>query len=98
MNKAKINYIIDFILLLFFVGTAITGLIIFFFMPSGVRRGGSQNFIGIVKGTWTDVHNWLGIVMIVIAVIHIVLHWKWIVCLTKNVFKIEINKNDKCDK
>ena len=93
MNKAKINYFIDALMLISFIITAFTGLIIFFFLPSGVRQGRYQEFLGIIKETWTTIHDWVGIIMILLVLFHFVLHWKWIVCMTKSMFR----KKQKCD-
>lgn len=98
MNKAKINYYVDFLLLLAFIGTAKTGLFLFFFMPSGVRQSGRQVFMGIAKSTWVDIHNWLGIAMVVAVIVHYLLHWDWLVCMTKSLFAKKIKNNDVCEK
>jgi cytochrome b subunit of formate dehydrogenase len=87
MEKAKINYIIDFLAGISFLITAITGLVIFFFLPSGVRQGSYQTFLGIIKGTWTIVHDWAGILFILLVIIHFMLHWDWIVCMTRKIFQ-----------
>lgn len=92
MNKAKLNYLVDFLLFISFFITAATGLVLFFFIPSGVRQGGYQTFIGIMKATWTDTHNYAGLAMIILSLIHLILHWNWIVCMTKNLFE----KKDDC--
>lgn len=89
MNKAKINYIIDFMTFVSFIFTAVSGLAIFFFMPSGVRQGRLQEFMGIQKGTWSAVHDWFGIIFVILVIMHFFLHWNWIVCMTKNFFKAE---------
>ena len=89
MNKSKVNYFIDLGALISFLITAITGLAIFFFIPNGVRQGRFQEFLGIEKGTWTAVYNWVGIIFIILVIIHFILHWNWIVCMTKNIFKPE---------
>jgi cytochrome b subunit of formate dehydrogenase len=89
MNKAKINYIVDFLAFISFVVTAVTGLAIFFFMPSGIRQGRLQEFIGIQKGTWSAAHDWFGIIFVILVIIHFFLHWNWVVCMTKNFFKAE---------
>jgi len=91
MGKAKINYSIDLLMIIFFVINSITGLIIFFFLPSGVRKGSYQEFLGIIKQNWLDVHNWAGILLILMVAIHLILHWNWIVCMTKSL----IQKNNK---
>jgi hypothetical protein len=36
---------------------------------------------------WKDLHDWGGIVMLAGVFLHLILHWKWIVCMTRNVFK-----------
>jgi protein-S-isoprenylcysteine O-methyltransferase Ste14 len=92
MNKQKINYLVDFIAFLFFLTTAVSGLAIFFFMPSGVRQGKLQEFLGIQKGGWSEIHDWAGILLIIFVAIHFILHWNWIACMTKNIFQ-----TDKCE-
>ena len=92
MRKAKINYFIDLLLIIFFIINSITGLIIFFFLPSGVRQGSYQEFLGIIKQNWLNVHNWSGILIILMVAIHLILHWNWIVCMTKSLIQKNINK------
>lgn len=87
MNKQKTNYIIDLLALVSFIIAAISGLVIRFFMPSGVRQGRLQEFLGIQKGVWSEIHDWAGILLIIFAIIHLILHWDWIVCMTKNMFQ-----------
>lgn len=95
MNKPKINYIVDFLAFFSFLITAISGLAIKIYMPSGVRQGRYQEFLGIQKGTWSEAHDFFGILMIVLVLIHFILHRDWVVSMTKNIFKkdnIKINK------
>jgi len=92
MNKSKLNYIIDFLALVSFLITAVSGLAIKFFMPSGVRQGRFQELLGIQKGNWSQIHDWFGILLIIFVAIHLILHRDWIVCMTKNIFN-----SDKCE-
>jgi quinol-cytochrome oxidoreductase complex cytochrome b subunit len=85
MDKPRINYWIDTLMLVAVAVTAITGLILFIILPSG-RRSGWVEFSDIIKGTWRDIHAWAGLVFITLAVVHLILHWKWIVAMTKNLF------------
>ena len=94
MKKTQINYIVDILALVSFVVTAITGLVLKFFLPSGVRQSRLQEFWGIPKGTWTEIHDWFGILFIIFTLIHLVLHWNWIVCMTKNIFTSD---NKECE-
>lgn len=91
MEKSKINYIIDVLAGVSFVITAITGLIIFLFL-----RGGNQgitwlNQVGITKHFLVDVHDWSGIVFILLGAVHLILHLEWILYMTKNI----LSKKDK---
>ncbi|MDD3783885.1 MAG: DUF4405 domain-containing protein [Candidatus Portnoybacteria bacterium] len=87
MTKNKLNFLVDFLAAICFLVIAKTGLIIFFFLPEGVRRGGYQEFFGITKKTYTGIHNWAGIVFVVLILLHIVLHWDWIINAVKNFFR-----------
>ena len=86
MEKSKLNYIVDVLMGVAFVIASITGLVVFFFLPSGVKQGRYLEFLGIIKGTWTAWHNWAGIIIIVLVLVHLILHWKWMVNMTKSFF------------
>jgi len=86
MKKQNVKYVVDLVTFLSFIVTAITGLVIFFFLPSGVRQGRLQEFLGIQKASWSLVHDWAGIIMIIFALIHVIFYWKMFVCMTKNFF------------
>ncbi|MBP8016447.1 DUF4405 domain-containing protein [Candidatus Gracilibacteria bacterium] len=78
---------------IFFFITSITGLIIFFFLPSGVRQGRFQEFMGITKEVWNFIHVWSGILIIIFVILHLILHYNWIICMTKNLFSKKNCKN-----
>ena len=84
MKKSKINYFIDLLMLISFVINSITGLILFFFLPTGVRGEGYQVFLGIMKQNWINLHNRSGLLLILLVAIHLILHWDWIVSMTKS--------------
>jgi biotin transporter BioY len=87
MNKAKLNYLLDAVIGLAFLLSGATGLA-FLLMGSGGYRGGrnpgfSTALFGISRATWSDLHTWASLVMIAGVIVHLALHWKWIICLTK---------------
>ncbi len=89
MAKQKINYWIDFLMIVLFIIVGVTGVVLFF-MPSGPRTSLSS-FLGIIKHTWGEIHNWVGLGLIVVILIHFLLHWNWFVCMTRNIFKNKKN-------
>lgn len=60
MKTAKLNYFIDLLMTISFLITTISGLVLFFFLPGGQKRGGYQEFLGIVRHDWVNLHNWSG--------------------------------------
>ena len=89
MNRQKTNYLIDLVLTTLFFVIASTGLFMHFFIPSGVQGGRYIVYMGLTKSTWIWIHSKAGILMTILVVIHLILHWKWIVCNTKNFFRKE---------
>ena len=87
MDRSKLNYWIDVGMFLSFLVTAVTGIMLILFLPSGIRQGSYQVLWGMIKETWLKIHTLAGILMVVICIIHIILHWKWIVSMTKRIFK-----------
>lgn len=85
-KQTRNNWLIDFALFSGAVVSAITG-IYFLFLPVGGFQGGRNPIYGVTilfeRETWDDLHTWFGIAMILAAVIHITIHWRWIVNMTK---------------
>jgi hypothetical protein len=87
VNKAKLNYWLDAVIGLAFLISGVTGLA-FLLMGSGGYQGGrNPNFqtalLGVSRDAWSDLHTLTSIVMIVGVLVHLVFHWRWIVCMTK---------------
>ena len=59
--------------------TAVTGVYLLF-APSG--HGSSQAV------TWNLVHTWAGVVMIVAAVAHLAIHWRWVKSVTQRLVQV----------
>ena len=85
-SKAKLNYLIDVAIALFFVLSALSGLVLFF-APSGYQGGRNpyygQTVLLLTTHDWDTVHTWSSIAMIAGVGAHLVLHWNWMVCMTR---------------
>ncbi len=84
-----------------FISGLITFLsgIYFLVFPVGGYQGGRNPFYGIIiffeRHTWTELHIWGSIAMLIVAAIHIPVHWNWIVTMSKRVVKIAAGKSKK---
>ncbi len=86
MNKVKLNYLLDAVIGLAFLLSGATGVAFLLMGDGGYQGGRNPGFatalLGLSRGTWSDLHTWASLVMIVGVVVHLVFHWKWIVCVT----------------
>lgn len=74
------NWLLDMGLLASGLVAALSG-VYFLFLPTGGYRGGRNPYYAIhilfECHTWEDLHVWGGIAMILIALVHIAVHWRW---------------------
>lgn len=91
------NWLVDSFLIVNALLASITG-IYFLFLPVGGYQGGRNPYYGIriffERHTWSDIHTWTGVLMIAIILIHIPLHWHWVVNMTRRMFR-EMFSRDK---
>lgn len=50
-------------------------------LQAGVHR--SNLVLGLSRGTWNDLHLWSSLAMGAGVLVHLLLHWSWIVCTTQ---------------
>jgi hypothetical protein len=84
-SRGRWNLILNIIMAVSFVLTAISG-VYFLFTPSGGRV--ADPMILFNRITWDLIHTWSAIVLIAIAVIHFVIHWKWVTKVTSKMIKM----------
>jgi hypothetical protein len=96
LSRTKTNYSIDIVLAALFFSVASTGLFMYLFIPSGIPRGGYILYMGLTKTTWIWIHSRAGILMVTLTVIHLIIHWKWIVYTTKSILG-KGEKNPVCE-
>lgn len=77
MKKAKLNYWVDVGIGISFVLSAISGLV--FLLPVTP----SARVLGIGYSLWNGLHTWSSVGMILGVGTHLVLHWRWILTMTK---------------
>jgi len=80
--NAKINALIDILLFILFIPTAVSSFILYFYLPSGGGKVASEIW-GLTRHNWTEIHYYIGFAFIALMVIHLLFHWKWIKNLNK---------------
>ncbi len=93
VRKITQNYIL--FVFLFFLGLfqAVSGLIMWLVLPhggGGWRGGGGgagATFLWLARDTWRDLHNWVALALLVVVVLHIIIHWKWVWRMTRSYFR-----------
>ena len=87
-TKAKLNYMIDVTIAFAFVLAAVSGLVLYF-VPAGFQGGRNpyygQTVLMLSTHAWDVVHTWSGIAMVAGVGAHLVLHWNWMVCMTRHI-------------
>jgi hypothetical protein len=49
-------------------------------LPRGRGEGGVRpTFLRMSRHDWGEVHAWMGYAMVVLVVVHLALHWRWLV-------------------
>jgi amino acid transporter len=91
-GPARLNILLDTIAALSFIAAAITGFVLMFY-PSGRNIPNTINFI-FTKEVWDLIHTWSGVIMLISAVLHFYIHWKWITKVTNRVIGSINNVNN----
>ena len=87
MNKAIINYLIDIALIILILIMIITGLARFpeFLGVLGINYAALASSLPIYQ--MRLIHDWAGLLFTILVIIHLVLNWKFIVSMTRKIFR-----------
>lgn len=80
----KVNYLVDIILVLTGLVSLFTGIIRF---PE-VLNYIIVNFRNLVINVnlLNTIHRWTGLALGILVILHFILHWRWVVSVTKRIF------------
>src|SRR3989338_1890030 len=99
MQKGWLNYFLDLALGLNALLMGTSGLIMWLVLPCpGEGRSFSgrrallegvepETFLGLGRSTWRILHEWAGVAILCLLTLHLILHWGWIVQMTRNLLK-----------
>jgi hypothetical protein len=88
MRKATRNYIIAIVMGLLGLVQLVSGFVLWLALPCGGGRGGGGDGTFLLsRDVWLTMHNRAALVLAAIVIVHIILHWGWIVRMTKSYFR-----------
>jgi cytochrome b561 len=92
ITKVAEQYLATILLTILFMFECLSGFVLWFILPRGhydyflMISGSGRTFWGLQRDIWVDLHAWTAILILSIIIIHLILNWKWIVLVTKNMF------------
>ena len=76
MKRITINALVDIGCLITFIPSLISGLVLYFVLPSGGGRGsGWSTYLGITRNQWVTMHNNTSLIFVALLIFHLILHW-----------------------
>ncbi|MCK9630850.1 MAG: DUF4405 domain-containing protein [Methanoregula sp.] len=96
MKRVTINALVDIGCLITFILSLVTGLVLYFFLPSGAGRGGSWvTWMGIPRYDWVLWHDIVSFAFAALLIIHMLLHWMYFKNIRKH-FRVDAKDPDDC--
>jgi len=87
-RQTRINWLVDVAVFGGGIVAALSG-IYYLYVPSGGYQGGRNALYGVTilfdRATWSDLHTWGGVAMIIAVAVHVVIHWSWITMMSRRV-------------
>ena len=81
MKRSILNIVIDAVAAAVMLGMIATGIVIRFTLPPGSGR--VLDVWGLTRHQWGDLHFWLSLAAVSIVVLHLALHWTWVVSVVR---------------
>lgn len=98
-RKVYLQFFVDIVIALAFLAEAVSGFVLWLILPHGGFQGGRNPSFARVfilsRKDWLTLHDWGALVMVVGILIHIALHWRWIVCVLRDLGQKVFHRSEK---
>ncbi len=84
-NRGRFNVLVDAMVAISFLVTAVSGVVLLFVPAASGGRLATDPLFLVSRTTWDLLHTWAGVALAVAVIVHLAIHWGWIVKVTKNV-------------
>ena len=81
MRKASTKYFVDVLLFVDLCSVSVLGLLLAFAIPRG--RGRENQFLGLHRHEWADIHLWLSLLFVGLVALHVWLSWRWVLACSR---------------
>lgn len=85
--RGRWNLILNSVVAVSFILSAISG--VYFLFVHGGRWAADPGFI-FERPTWDLLHTWASVLFIASALIHFVIHWKWVTKVTRKMIRLAL--------
>ena len=77
-RRTQWNFWVDIVTGIVFAAMVGTGILEKWVLPPGSRGGAGLVWLGEGRHFYADIHFWLGIAMLALVILHVWLHWDWV--------------------
>lgn len=77
MKTATLNLVVDILAFVAFMLLTATGVLLHLILPPG--SGHFTVLWGMDRHQWGQIHFWIAVLLMISLVVHLLLHWRWIV-------------------
>lgn len=81
MNRSSTNFLVDAVAFAAIMLLVTTGALIRYILPPG--SGHFSQLWGMDRHQWGQIHFWIAVVLLIAVVVHLFLHWHWIVGMVR---------------
>lgn len=84
MSRGPLNLLIDMLAAACLLTMVATGYVLRFPLPPATNR--THELWGMSRHEWGTIHSWASLGLLLVLIIHLVLHWDWIVTMIRHRF------------
>jgi hypothetical protein len=88
MKRTTVNLLVDAAIAMLMLGMLTTGYILRIPLPPGTNK--AYTLWGLTRHEWGSVHFWFSLFLVSIVVLHLALHWQWVVSTVARRFHVAV--------
>jgi len=75
VNESSQNYVLDVLMALLALTLAVSAVFLWVILPQGYFAA---------RLLWLSIHKWTGLALSATVILHVILHWRWLVRMTRH--------------